>query len=213
VTVAPIEICGLAAQGFYFARMLIQGVAAERAKRPVAPPIFWTLSIAGAALAALYAWNGPSHDAVITVAQIVNLALYARLARLATGRGRTLGGLGAAAAFAAFVAGTALLLSRDRRLADALTERSTTWLVVALVGQAAWLGRFVFQWLAAERGKSATFSAGFLYVGFAGASLSLAYSIHLEDRVLILGFALVPLLYLRQIVLLRREGRMGNGGD
>ncbi len=200
--IGAIQICGIAAQTLFVGRMLVQGVASERVKRPVAPPLFWALSIAGTILAAIYAWQGPSHDVIFAAASIGNLALYVRLLRLSQGStGRGGGYVALATAFVLVVGATALLLTHDARVAGAFEDRSPVWLAIGLVGQIAWTGRFLVQWIAAERGAGSRISGPFLYVGFVGASLTLACACHLEDKVWMIGLLPSPIVYLRQISL------------
>ena len=47
---------GFLAQLFFSARILVQWILSERAKRVVSPSIFWILSLAGSFLLCLYGW-------------------------------------------------------------------------------------------------------------------------------------------------------------
>jgi lipid-A-disaccharide synthase-like uncharacterized protein len=206
--ITPVEACGVAAQALFFGRMLVQGVASERARRPVAPPVFWLISLVATLLSAFYAWKGPSHDVVFAAASATNAALYVRLFALSRGAAPRAGGVVAGlAALAAAVAVVSLLLEHDAHVAGAFEERSPFWLSLGVLGQAAWTGRFVVQWLAAERGDRREVSPLFLAVGFAGACLCLAYAFHLGDRVWMYGLLPSPFVYARQILLHARSTR------
>ena len=47
---------GFLAQGFFSARMLIQWIMSERARKIVSPNIYWICSLAGSILLFIYGW-------------------------------------------------------------------------------------------------------------------------------------------------------------
>lgn len=79
------------------------------------------------------------------------------------------------------------------------------WLVVGLAGQIAFGSRFLLQWLASERAKRSVVPTAFWWLSVGGSILLLAYAIHREDPVFILGQSTGALIYLRNIFLVRRE--------
>jgi lipid-A-disaccharide synthase-like uncharacterized protein len=69
-------LVGLAAQGLFAGRMLVQWIASERARASVVPEAFWYLSFAGGALLFAYAiWR---RDPVFILGQGMPLVIYAR---------------------------------------------------------------------------------------------------------------------------------------
>jgi lipid-A-disaccharide synthase-like uncharacterized protein len=80
----------------------------------------------------------------------------------------------------------------------------TRWLVVGLLGQAAFTARFLVQWFASERRKQSVVPVMFWWLSIAGGVLLLGYSLKQKDPVFILGQAAGILVYTRNLMLLRR---------
>lgn len=69
-------IWGLAAQGLYFLRFIVQWIHSERAQKVVVPVIFWYISLGGACMTLVYAVV--RYDIVFLIAGILQLFLYSR---------------------------------------------------------------------------------------------------------------------------------------
>lgn len=67
---------GLAAQGLFSARFIVQLVATERSRRSVVPETFWYYSLIGGALLLAYAIH--KRDPVFILGQAFGLVVYAR---------------------------------------------------------------------------------------------------------------------------------------
>jgi lipid-A-disaccharide synthase-like uncharacterized protein len=80
---------------------------------------------------------------------------------------------------------------------------SSSWLVVGLVGQAAFGGRFLLQWIASERAKESVVPVAFWILSIVGSVVLLAYAIHRKDPVFILGQSCGLLIYSRNLMLIR----------
>jgi len=79
------------------------------------------------------------------------------------------------------------------------------WLLVGLAGQILFFGRFAVQWIQSERAGKSVVPIAFWYLSLGGGGLLLAYSIHLGDPVFILGQSAGAVVYIRNLVLLRRS--------
>ncbi len=84
---------------------------------------------------------------------------------------------------------------------------STAWLVLGFVGQVAFTGRFVVQWLASEREGRSVVPVAFWVLSVVGSLLLLAYAVHRRDPVFVLGQSAGVFIYLRNLHLIRREAR------
>ena len=76
------------------------------------------------------------------------------------------------------------------------------WLGVGFFGQAMFTGRFLVQWLASEKKKESVIPLAFWYFSISGGIILLAYAIHKQDPVFILGQALGVVIYLRNLQLI-----------
>ena len=79
------------------------------------------------------------------------------------------------------------------------------WLVIGLVGQTAFFMRFLFQWIISEKKGESTIPIAFWYLSLAGGIILFFYSIHKKDPVFIIGQSSGILIYVRNLVLVRRS--------
>lgn len=81
---------------------------------------------------------------------------------------------------------------------------SSWWTVFGLLGNALFSSRFVIQWLYSEKRKELVVPPIFWHLSFWGSVISLVYALHVDKLPIILGYAFLPVLYARNLVLLRR---------
>jgi lipid-A-disaccharide synthase-like uncharacterized protein len=86
------------------------------------------------------------------------------------------------------------------------------WLLVGFAGQALFSARFIVQWLSSEKLKKSVIPTSFWYFSLAGGCTLLAYAIHRQDPVFIVGQAMGLFIYLRNLQFLWR-GRKGPESD
>ena len=212
------ELLGWLGIAAFFARFLLQWIASERAGRSLTPASFWWLSIAGSvALAAYSAWRG---ELVLLAGLFVNGAIYARNLGLA----RAGGARSVPERPRAVLAGVAAIVLLAGALVQARDSgaEGAAWRACVLAGQAAWSSRFVVQWWIAESGRPGSLTASFWWLSLGGNVLLLVYAIHLGDPVYVAGFALGPLVQVRNLVLgstrsqvspRRRRDELDRGGE
>ena len=87
-------------------------------------------------------------------------------------------------------------------------EIDKTWLAIGLIGQALFSARFVVQWLYSEKVKKSVIPTAFWYFSVGGGATLLAYAIHREDPVFIIGQGAGLFVYFRNLQFLWRD----NGG-
>lgn len=75
---------GMAAQGLFFTRFIIQWYFSEKEKRTVIPHIFWYLSLCGAVMTLIYAII--RSDLVFLLTGTLQIFLYSRNLVLAKGK-------------------------------------------------------------------------------------------------------------------------------
>ena len=84
----------------------------------------------------------------------------------------------------------------------------TVWLGIGFLGQALFSARFVIQWLASERMRRSVVPHAFWWFSLAGGVTLLAYALWRGDPVFVLGQGLGLFVYLRNLMLIRRETRL-----
>lgn len=84
------------------------------------------------------------------------------------------------------------------------------WVVFGLLGQAAFFGRFVVQWIYSEKHKKSLIPVHFWYLSILGASIIFVYAIHRRDPVFFLGQLFAILIYIRNLHLIKKENKTNN---
>ncbi|OYY81893.1 MAG: lipid-A-disaccharide synthase [Methylophilales bacterium 16-45-9] len=79
------------------------------------------------------------------------------------------------------------------------------WLMVGLLGQSMFMMRFVVQWIHSERHQKSVIPVSFWYLSLSGGLIVLAYGIHKVEPVIILGQLPGTFVYIRNLMLIRRE--------
>ena len=90
---------------------------------------------------------------------------------------------------------------------DLDSASDAVWVMVGLMGQLMFTGRFIVQWLASEKAKRSVVPKAFWYFSIAGSVIVLAYGIHKLDPVIILGQLPGTVIYTRNLWLIRAEQR------
>lgn len=80
-----------------------------------------------------------------------------------------------------------------------------SWLLLGFLGQMLFSARFVLQWIASERKRASVVPIAFWWLSIGGGSVLLSYAILQRDPVFILGQGMGLLVYVRNLILIRRE--------
>lgn len=83
--------------------------------------------------------------------------------------------------------------------------RPDFWIVLGLVGQFTFMGRFVVQWIASERIGKSIIPVYFWYMSIVGSLLLLLYALHRQDPIFILGYGGGSIIYIRNLILIHKE--------
>jgi len=84
----------------------------------------------------------------------------------------------------------------------------TSWLILGFVGQALFSMRFLIQWVYSEKNKRSMIPTAFWYFSLAGGLTLLSYAILREDPVFIVGQGAGLFIYMRNLMLIRKEIEM-----
>lgn len=89
---------------------------------------------------------------------------------------------------------------------DVFVRKFEWWVLLGYLAQIMFTMRFVVQWIASERAGRSYVPVVFWYLSIAGSLILLAYAIHRRDPVFTLAFLPNCVVYVRNLVLLRRTG-------
>lgn len=80
----------------------------------------------------------------------------------------------------------------------------TIWLGIGFFGQALFFGRWLVQWIASEKKSESQVPVSFWYMSLIGGLITLAYAIYRMDPVFIAGQSVGSVVYIRNLMLIRR---------
>ena len=201
-----IYVIGFLAQVFFSARILLQWILSERAKKVISPAIFWQLSIVGSYLLFVYGWL--RDDFAIILGQIISYYIYIwNLDKKHQWKKlpfviRTLLLLTPVAAILYMLKDASAFVDQFFR-----NEKIPLWLLIyGSMGQIIFTLRFVYQWIYSKRKDESLLPIGFWVISLFGSLIIVSYAIYRRDPVLILGQSTGLIAYSRNIYLARRAG-------
>ena len=89
----------------------------------------------------------------------------------------------------------------------------TLWTAFGFLGQAFFSMRFIIQWIKSERTRQSVIPVAFWYFSVLGGATLLAYAIHREDPVFILGQAGGLLIYARNLYFIHHKRQEAGAGN
>jgi len=199
---------GTLAQLLFAARMLIQWLLSEKARKVVNPTVFWILGLCGSLLYLLYGWL--RNDFALILGQLIGYYVYIW----------NLGAKGAWAKLGAWrygIVGLLLLVP-----VAALAGMASDWsvfsaslfqndaiprglLVFGSIGQIIFSLRFLYQAIYSARRKNSLLPAGFWLISTLGATIILIYGILRHDPVVVAAELCGLFTYIRNLMLWNRE--------
>ena len=199
-----IYVIGFLAQVFFSARILLQWILSERAKKVISPAIFWQLSIVVSYLLFVYGWL--RDDFAIILGQIISYYIYIwnldkkhqwkKLPFII----RTLLLLTPVVAILYMLKDASAFVDQFFR-----NEKIPLWLLIyGSMGQIIFTLRFVYQWIYSKRKDESLLPIGFWVISLFGSLIIVSYAIYRRDPVLILGQSTGLIAYSRNIYLSRR---------
>lgn len=196
---------GFLAQGFFSARILVQWILSEKARKVLSPTIFWYLSIAGSYLLCLYGWL--RHDFAIVLGQVISYYIYLWNLHLKGAWGKILIPLRILLLFTPVVAVGFGLTDTAAFIKDFLrNEDVPLWLLIfGSSGQILFTLRFIYQWYYSTRLGRSELPAGFWMISLCGSLLIVSYGIFRADPVLIVGQSFGLVAYVRNLMIGARQ--------
>lgn len=201
-------ICiGFLAQGFFSARILVQWIMSEKARKSLSPAIFWILSIAGSYIFCLYGWL--RDDFAIILGQVISYYIYLWNLR-AKGVWKKVPLIFRIILALTPVVAVFCMAGDAREVIDRFfrNEDVPLWLLLfGSAGQVLFTLRFIYQWLYSRRNGESQLPAGFWIISLAGSLTIVSYGIMRQDIVLIVGQSFGLVAYIRNLMLIYRSTR------
>lgn len=190
---------GFLAQAFFSARILVQWILSERAKKVVSPTAYWICSLAGSWLLFVYGWL--RDDFAIILGQFVSYYIY--LWNLdAKGLWKPVPFLFRVALLATPVAVAVAIGHNAPAFFEAFLRNDDVpmWLLLfGSAGQMIFSLRFIYQWYCSSRRGESVLPAGFWALSLLGSGMIVLYGIIRRDPVLILGQSVGFIAYTRNL--------------
>jgi lipid-A-disaccharide synthase-like uncharacterized protein len=89
---------------------------------------------------------------------------------------------------------------------EVFVDKFDFWLVFGLVAQLLFAARFIVQWISSERAGKSVVPFAFWVFSIGGGLMTLLYGIVRREPVIIFGQGLATIIYVRNIVLIKRSG-------
>lgn len=84
----------------------------------------------------------------------------------------------------------------------------TIWIGIGFLGQGLFFGRWVVQWITSEKKAASQVPVSFWYMSLIGGLITLAYAIYRKDPVFIAGQSVGSVVYIRNLMLIRRTDQV-----
>ncbi|HPH52989.1 MAG TPA: lipid-A-disaccharide synthase N-terminal domain-containing protein [Bacteroidales bacterium] len=204
-----VYVLGFLAQGLFSARILVQWIMSERAKKVVSPTIFWILSLIASYLFFIYGWL--RDDFSIMLGQVIayyvyiwNLGAKGVWKNIRSGWRQIL----VTILLLTPVVGISLMADHAQDLIARLFKNSEIplWLIIfGSLGQVIFSFRFIYQWIYSSRRGESMLPAGFWIISLTGSAIIVIYGIIRLDPVIILGQGIGFISYSRNLILWRRN--------
>lgn len=195
---------GFIAQGFFSARMLIQWILSERAKRIVSPNAYWLCSLAGSILLFVYGWM--RDDFAIIFGQVISYYIYIWNLDI-KGVWHKVPFLGKAVIMSLpFLAFGMMLHDLPAFVSEFFHNDSVPplLLVWGSAGQVIFTLRFIYQWYYSYHRHESLLPVGFWIISLVGCAIIVSYGIFRLDPVLILGQSVGFITYSRNIMIYKK---------
>ena len=200
---------GFLAQAFFSARILVQWILSERARKVLSPSLFWVLSLMGSYLLCIYGWL--RNDFAIILGQFISYYIYIWNLNI-KGVWHNLYAPIRVILLCTPLIAIAFVMKDAASFADEFlfNDEVKPWLLIfGSIGQVLFTMRFIYQWLYSRKKKESQLPEGFWLISLIGSFLILTYGCLRADLVLIVGQMFGVIIYLRNIYLITNGEKRG----
>ncbi|MDU1891341.1 MAG: lipid-A-disaccharide synthase N-terminal domain-containing protein [Dysgonomonas sp.] len=188
---------GFLAQGLFSARMLVQWILSEKAKKVVSPTIYWQLSLLASFLFSIYGWL--RGDFAIILGQIFSYYIYIwNLNNKNHWKDIFLAGR-ITLILTPVVALSYVMYNADSSFERLFENIPLGLLIVGSTGQIIFTFRFVYQWWYSKSRGESLLPVNFWMLSIIGSLITIVYGIFRKDPVLIIGQSFGFITYARNV--------------
>lgn len=206
MSIHDIHAVGYIAQGLFSSRFIIQWISSEKAKKVVAPTLFWQISLIASFMLIVYSIL--IKDMTILLGQALGYFVYIRNLRLQNSW-RIL-----PKAFRVFVLTVPIIALFFLLFSDEYSFK-TIWnnqqniniIIWGTVGQLIFSCRFIYQWYYSEKVKKSVLPLGFWVISIIGSIIISSYSLFLGLYPIIIGHLFGLVIYSRNISIYYKNKR------
>lgn len=196
---------GFLAQAFFSARILVQWIMSERAKRVLSPSVFWIFSIGGAYLLCIYGWL--RDDFSIVFGQLLSYYIYLWNLKI-KGVWQRINKMFRLILIATPITAICFVASNYNVFINRFinNEEVPLWLLLfGSFGQFIFTMRFVYQWYYSRRIGKSKLPAFFWILSLIGSLSIVSYGAIRHDIVLIIGQSFGIIAYSRNLYLIKNN--------
>lgn len=204
---------GFFAQILFSGRLILQWVLSEKSKKVLTPSLFWKLSLIASFL--LFVYGYLRDDFAIMLGQTLTYFIYIRNLQL---QGKWQKAPKWLRIFLWIFPALLVVYSYNNNIYDLdnlfKNEDIPLWLLIwGSLAQIIFTLRFVYQWIHSEKNKESSLPLGFWRMSLVGSLMILFYAIKREDPVLLVGHLMGSFIYLRNIMLSKKENKSAVAND
>lgn len=196
---------GFLAQLIFSGRLILQWILSEKSKKVLTPSLFWKLSLFASFL--LFVYGYLREDFSIMLGQALTYFIYIRNLQL---QGEWEKAPKSVRGFLWIFPVLLVIYSYSNNTYDIAklfqNDAIPLWLLMlGSIAQIVFTLRFVYQWIYSEKSKESVLPFGFWLLSLMGSGMILTYAVLRRDPVLLLGHFLGSIIYVRNIIILKRQ--------
>ena len=201
---------GLFAQLLFSARLLVQWIASERAKKVLSPVLFWQLSMAASFLLCIYGWF--RNDFAIILGQLIAYYIYIWNLKSKDYWGKLPSILRYVCVFLPVCAVAYFLFNWEDTFTRLFTQENIPigLIIFGVIGQFTFTLRFIYQWLYSRKAGESLLPATFWIISLTGSAMIITYAVIRRDPVLLLGQATGFIVYVRNLMIGYKDSKKTN---
>ncbi|MFA6894814.1 MAG: lipid-A-disaccharide synthase N-terminal domain-containing protein [Bacteroidales bacterium] len=202
---------GFIAQGLFSARILVQWIMSERAKKVVSPTIFWIISLVASYMFFIYGWLRDDFSIMLGQAIVYYVYIWNLGAK---GVWKKMKGIVRWSVVSILILtpiiGIVQMIDRWDIVYESLfkNENIPIWLIAfGSLGQVIFSFRFIYQLIYSSHKGESILSSGFWIISLIGSVIIISYGIIRLDPVIILGQSAGLISYSRNLILWKRNNK------